>query len=172
MSRPNAPSRSSDPSGLAAGESALRLPDRVREEISRACRDAFPREACGILLGTETPAGRWVSRSVAVRNDAPAELQTRRYCVPPDVLLRVEREASAQGVRVLGFYHSHPNHAPQPSPTDLAQAWPYYSYLIVSVRGGETAELRSWRLDEAAGRFQPEPLVVVSEAGRATDASC
>lgn len=145
----------------------LELPEGVRGVVVAACREAFPLEACGILLGTETSQGRRVSRAVPVKNDAPAEQQARRYCVPSATLLAVEREAESRGERVLGFYHSHPNHAPQPSPTDLTEAWPYYSYLIVSIREGGAFELRSWRLDEQHGRFQPEPLSIVPDASQA-----
>lgn len=139
----------------------LRLPALLRDEIAGGCIRAYPQEACGILLGTDTDAGRWVTRVLAVPNEAPEGLRSRRYSVPGASLLLAERQASAAGERVLGFYHSHPDHAPKPSPTDLAHAWPYFSYLIVSVGRGGIGELRSWRLDEAAGRFHAEPLSIV-----------
>lgn len=139
----------------------LRLPALLREEIAEGCMKAYPQEACGILLGTETDAGRWVTRVLPVANEAPDGVRRRRYSVPGASLLHAERQASAAGEQVLGFYHSHPDHSPQPSPTDLAHAWPYYSYVIVSVHGGGIGELRSWRLDESAGRFHAEPLSIV-----------
>jgi proteasome lid subunit RPN8/RPN11 len=60
---------------------------------------------------------------------------------------------------VIGFYHSHPDHPAVPSQFDLDHAWPVYSYLIVSVIQGQSAELTSWELVEDRSRFEAEPLV-------------
>jgi proteasome lid subunit RPN8/RPN11 len=59
---------------------------------------------------------------------------------------------------VLGFFHSHPDHPARPSAFDLEHAWPYYSYLIVSVVDGKVAGIASWRLAADRTRFDPEPL--------------
>ena len=70
----------------------------------------------------------------------------------------MEKQGRQAGLDVLGFFHSHPDHPPDPSGFDLEQAWPYYSYLIVSVMHGKAADARAWRLAADRSRFEPEPI--------------
>ena len=51
-----------------------------------------------------------------------------------------------------------PDHPAQPSQYDLDHAWPFFSYVIVSVRDGEPRELRSWRLRDDRSQFDEEPV--------------
>ena len=59
---------------------------------------------------------------------------------------------------LLGFYHSHPDHPARPSQYDLDHAWPFFSYIIVSVRGGVPEDMTSWRLQEDRSAFDQEDL--------------
>ena len=61
---------------------------------------------------------------------------------------------------VLGFFHSHPDVAAVPSDYDRNHAWPWFSYLIVSVQEGESEEARSWVLREDRSGFGEERLVI------------
>ena len=60
----------------------------------------------------------------------------------------------ARGGTLAGFYHSHPDHPARPSETDLAQAWPNLTYIIVAVRDGQPEDLRFWRLREDRSGFE------------------
>jgi proteasome lid subunit RPN8/RPN11 len=62
---------------------------------------------------------------------------------------------------VVGFYHSHPDVAARPSEFDKEHAWPYYSYVIVSVRGGQPFEMTSWRLAEDRSIFTEEKITAI-----------
>ena len=80
-------------------------------------------------------------------------------------LSSARRAARQQGLEVLGFYHSHPHSAPEPSSTDLAEAsYPDRVYLIVSVREtrAHAADARLFRL--LPNGFVNLPLVVVGTA--------
>ena len=59
---------------------------------------------------------------------------------------------------MTGFYHSHPDADAVPSEADRAGALPGVSYLIVAVKGGRAAGVRSWTLDAGGRRFASEPL--------------
>jgi proteasome lid subunit RPN8/RPN11 len=63
------------------------------------------------------------------------------FVIPAREVLRVEKEAEASGLYVVGFYHSHPSGTAKPSPSDLEQAVPGYIYLIVA-----DGEVRAWQL--------------------------
>jgi proteasome lid subunit RPN8/RPN11 len=47
---------------------------------------------------------------------------------------------------VVGFYHSHPDHAAAASERDREGAWEGYVYVIVAVTGAGCGEMRGWRL--------------------------
>ena len=60
---------------------------------------------------------------------------------------------------VVGAYHSHPHSAPVPSPTDLAQAFEEFLYVIAGPANvGGALEVRAYRLTE--GRFEAVELLV------------
>ena len=73
-------------------------------------------------------------------------------------MFEAEKRAREQGMDVLGFYHSHPNAEARPSRFDLDHAWPFYSYLIVSVSQGRAGAMTCWRLTDDRSRFIPEEI--------------
>lgn len=137
----------------------------------------YPNECCGILLGQADGAHKKVSEAVPLKNlrtdhelaqkllplSSPgAESERNRFLIDPREQIRVEKDARARGLEVLGFYHSHPDHPARPSKYDREHAWPWYSYLIVSVEKGEAADLTSWVLTEDRERFDPELVEVLN----------
>jgi proteasome lid subunit RPN8/RPN11 len=77
--------------------------------------------------------------------------------------MQVEKTASAEGLAVLGFYHSHPDHPARPSEYDRQHAWPYYSYLIVAIAKGKAADMTSWQLIEVTEQYKPEEIAIKEE---------
>jgi proteasome lid subunit RPN8/RPN11 len=79
-------------------------------------------------------------------------------------LVRIQREGRERGEDIVGFYHSHPDHPPHWSPTDLAEAhWLGCSYVITSVEKGKAASTRSFELtgsDESDKQFIAEAILV------------
>ncbi len=136
---------------------SLRLGPRETHQIHAHAQRVYPEEGCGVLLGRDRGVERQVERVVVVENSS-ADPRNHRYLIPPERLLAIEREGRESGLEVVGFFHSHPDHPAEPSRFDLEHAWPYYSYLIVSVRRDEVAETRAWRLTDDRSRFDPESL--------------
>ena len=126
-------------------------------QIHAHVRRAYPEEGCGVLLGRDDGGVRTVERVVPCANRG-AGSRARRYLIAPEDFLDADRAARAAGLDVVGFFHSHPDHAAEPSAFDLEHAWPYYSYLIVSVQQGRVADARAWRLAPDRSRFEPETL--------------
>jgi proteasome lid subunit RPN8/RPN11 len=84
-----------------------------------------PRECCGLLLGD----GGRIAEAVPVENVAVDPL--RRYEIPPAAYAaQIRRCRERGGIAVLGAYHSHPRSAPVPSPTDTAEAFAHFWFLI------------------------------------------
>jgi proteasome lid subunit RPN8/RPN11 len=140
----------------------LRLPDELLGEIRRHGAGAYPAECCGILAGRVVDGGaKEVARlapAVNRRTDDP-----HRYLIAPDDLRRLERALRLEGLEIVGYYHSHPDHPAVPSGYDTEHAWPWYSYLIVRVEQGRGLEAASWTLDDEQPRMRPESLEVLSE---------
>ena len=134
-----------------------------RDQILSHLEQAYPDEGCGILVGRPGPQARRVARIEPVDNRAGSD-RARRYVIDPEAFLVVEKRARLEGLEVLGFYHSHPDHAAEPSATDRAEAFPHYDYVIAAVRSGRVEDLRVWRFDPATG-FAPGTLEVVGGTG-------
>ncbi len=126
--------------------------------IRRHGEEAFPEECCGILLA-ERAIGpgvrRRVSAVLAARN-VSSEDRRRHYSIDPLDLLMAHKRARAEGVEVIGYYHSHPGGAARPSERDHREALPGYVYLILSVLDGKAVEFRCFRLCETEGVFEEQ----------------
>jgi proteasome lid subunit RPN8/RPN11 len=134
------------------------LPAALRSRIEAEGAAAYPNECCGVMLGTERAGRRTVTELLAVRNEFEAAEQYHRFLITPAALLAAEKQADAAGLMVLGFYHSHPDHPARPSEFDRSHAWPFYSYIIVSILRREPAEMTSWQLDETTEQLVPQEL--------------
>jgi proteasome lid subunit RPN8/RPN11 len=132
---------------------ALALEQGVDEAIRQHGADTYPNECCGALIGRD---GR-VTTTFALPNTTE-EGPRRRFLVRPTDYRDAEQAAAAEGLDLLGFYHSHPDHPARPSQYDLDHAWPSFSYVIVSVMSGQVADLRSWKLKEDRSAFDEEPI--------------
>ena len=115
--------------------------------------ETYPNECCGALIGRDGI----VSTTYALPNTTE-EGPRRRFLVRPEDYREAERRATDAGGELLGFYHSHPDHPARPSQYDLDHAWPFFSYIIVSVRAGVSEDMTSWRLKEDRSAFDQEDL--------------
>ena len=117
--------------------------DQMREHLE----SGYPNEACGALIGKVDGVDHGVIEFRGMRNvitDRPWD----RYALDPLEQLRVQKDAEARGLEIVGFAHSHPDHPPVPSRFDADHAWTFYSYVVASVQKGSLREARSWRLDD------------------------
>jgi proteasome lid subunit RPN8/RPN11 len=129
----------------------------------------YPHECCGFLVGGPAPPGLGaggvsVSRAVPAANTREASPRNR-FEIDPGELVKVDRAARAEGLGVVGFYHSHPDAPAVPSEYDREHAWPGYCYVIVSVLDGRPAGMRNWRLREDRSGFDEDAI----RAGTSTE---
>jgi proteasome lid subunit RPN8/RPN11 len=157
----------------------LKLNAEHLETIHRHAAADYPAECCGVLLGSEVRDTKVVAEVTPLANlrhdaaraqelvplDNPGrESERNRYLIDPREQLRVEKDARARGLTVLGYYHSHPDHPSRPSEYDREHAWPWYSYLIVAVEKGTPRDSRSWVLSSDRSDFHLEWLEEVRTA--------
>jgi proteasome lid subunit RPN8/RPN11 len=148
----------------------LWISELLAEKIRAHGAETYPHECCGALLGRDsspvlesdresgTPAREILQLFPLVnrRDDSPRN----RFSVTPEDVLAAEKAAREQGLEVVGWYHSHPDHPARPSEYDRDHAWPWYSYIIVSVQNGTPQDITSWRLNEDRGEFSPEGIEI------------
>ena len=118
-------------------------------EIRRHATETYPDECCGALIASNGA----IVEAYRLPNTT-AEGARRRFLVSPEDYRLAEKRARERNGTLAGFYHSHPDHPARPSATDLAQAWPNFTYVIVAVRAGTPEELTSWRLLEDRSGFE------------------
>ncbi|MGD0892017.1 MAG: M67 family metallopeptidase [Terracidiphilus sp.] len=144
----------------------LHLTRAVYEAIRDHGEETYPHECCGALLGRAADDGWQVEAAVRAGNTR-TDSAHNRYNISPLELVKIEREARRQGLGIAGFYHSHPDHPAQWSPTDFAEAhWLGCSYVITAVSHGKATVTNSFRLEGATEedkRFEQDTILVEDE---------
>ena len=92
------------------------LAQAARETMLEFARAAFPREACGLLLGDR----KRIEAATQAINVHPEPL--RHFEIDPASLIAAHKAAREGGPQVLGYWHSHPNGLAAPSDVDRAHA--------------------------------------------------
>ena len=137
----------------------LLLPAKLARQIEQEGSTIYPNECCGIMFGRDTAEGRIVDRLEAVPNVFDEKEQFHRFSISPKQLMDADKRAGEEGLLVLGFYHSHPDHPARPSEYDRQHAWPFYSYVIVSIAKRDPVDMTSWVLDEQTETFSRQDIV-------------
>ncbi|MFC1673659.1 Mov34/MPN/PAD-1 family protein [Pseudomonadota bacterium] len=124
------------------------LPSHLLDDINAQAVRSYPRESCGLLVGREDSAG-----TVSVSRIVPSENMVigdghDRFEIDPKVRFDLMRELDGGTETIIGHYHSHPDHPPQPSPTDIDMAFePEFVWLITQVSATHAGNTRAWRLN-------------------------
>ena len=134
--------------------SPVELAQPILDAIRRHGSEAYPHECCGALIGL----GDRVIESLALSNTTE-EGPRRRFLIHPEDYQAAEARAAATECELMGFYHSHPDHPALPSRYDLEHAWPFFAYIILSVRKGNPAELTAWRMLDDRSAFGAVELI-------------
>ena len=142
----------------------LKLPQSAYTSLRLHGEETYPHECCGVLLGQADENGARTVTSVARAGNTRTDSAHNRYNIDPKDLIRIQREGRERGEDIIGFYHSHPDHPAQWSPTDLAEAhWFGCSYVITSVEKGKAVLTSSFELtgsNEDDKKFVDEKIEV------------
>lgn len=122
-------------------------------------RQSYRDEACGVIYGRSDDELKEVLDVQPLANSRDRH-RHRRFLITSTDYRRAEARAYSQGMELLGFFHSHPDHPACPSAYDLEHAVPFFSYVIVSVSGGEPGEVRSFVMKEDRTAFAEEEMLI------------
>jgi proteasome lid subunit RPN8/RPN11 len=146
---------------------------RISEDLAHRIRAhgelTYPHECCGALLGRDAEGAREALELLLLENRQTSSAR-KRFALTAEDYRRAEQAANERGLELVGWYHSHPDHPALPSEFDREHAWPWYSYVIVSVERGRAGALASWRLADDRGRFEFEPVQVRTVTPEAQEA--
>ena len=134
----------------------------LAEKIGAHGTETYPHECCGALLGRDAGAsGLAAPREILAlfplvnrRDDSPRN----RFSVTSEDVVEAEKNARGQGLDVIGWYHSHPDHPARPSEFDREHAWPFYSYVIVAIAQHKPVDMTSWVLDDQTQTFSRQDI--------------
>lgn len=111
-----------------------------RAQLTAHAERCYPEECVGALVGDALAVREaWPLDNVALDRRHGFEVSARAQ-------LEVEGRAEAQGLRVWGYYHSHPDAPAVPSKADAALASPGRLVVIVAVARAQASAVRSYLL--------------------------
>lgn len=156
------------------------LTQRELKEIFAHAEEAYPDEACGIVIGKPSDPNTNVVRRCANlanqdhRDDPiryPRDAKTA-YRIDPKDQQRIQDEVDTKGLEFILIYHSHPDHEAYFSETDRELAlfdgeplWPQLRYLVVSVKDRTVAYFKIFWWDPIVKQFAEEPSAVFGRGG-------
>jgi proteasome lid subunit RPN8/RPN11 len=129
---------------------SLIISQQLYNELRTHGEETYPHECCGIMLGKSTDDALYIHQLIRAGNTR-TDSAHNRYNIAPQELIRAQREARQQGLDIVGFYHSHPDHPAQYSPTDFAEAhWFNCAYVITAIAKGQAEITNSFLLTGTA----------------------
>jgi proteasome lid subunit RPN8/RPN11 len=138
----------------------LILPSLLLDQVLAHCREAYPREAVGLLggVGTSNVTTVFPLENIAEGNRAFIADPYSQYCAL--------RRLRADCMHLLGIYHSHPDGGVEPSQQDIAHARRWVcAHVIVALAGSlePAPRLRAFRCD-GDGQLSSVTITVSSSA--------
>ncbi len=116
----------------------------------------YPNEVCGVLIGKYGE----ITDFKECRN-LNQERARDRYELDPLSFKEADDWARANGMEVVGIYHSHPDHPSRPSEFDRERAWPDWKYIIFSIHTAKYNDARAWIIKEFDGHFVEEKMELI-----------
>jgi proteasome lid subunit RPN8/RPN11 len=138
----------------------LTVSPALYHQITHHLESTYPNEGGGFLVGNLNGIQRIVTEVHPVQNVFETEEQFHRFLAEDGAFQRIEDDADARGLALLGYFHSHPDSPAIPSEFDRVHAWPYFAYLIVSVVAGQAINAHLWQLQTDRTAFTEGALVI------------
>jgi len=118
----------------------------------------FPNECCGAMIGNIDGDQKQVTQAIPLENSYSGA-QAARYELRPEDLLEADRRARAAGLDLIGIFHSHPDCDAYFSKTDLENSCPWYSFVVLSVKGGKFDHANSFLPNADQTAAEKEELI-------------
>lgn len=124
----------------------IRLRKDDYDKILVHCEQELPNEACGLLAGTVEGDVKTVTKVYLLTN---IDASNEHFSMEPKEQLAALKDARANGVNIIGNFHSHPESPSRPSEEDKRLAYDStIEYLILSLQDRENPVLKSFGIDK------------------------
>jgi len=137
----------------------VRIDDDANDTVRRLASAAYPHEGCGVLIGRWGAEGITVVRATSGRN-LVTDRAHDRYLLDGADIVRAETEARTEGLDVVGFWHSHPDHSAQASQFDTDHAHLDYVYVICATTSQGAGDMGAYTLTAERGPFRTLSIAV------------
>ena len=114
----------------------IKINDAAWQAMVAHAEAKFPNECCGAMIGSIDGDVKAVTLAQPLENAYSGE-QGAHYELRPEDLLEADKKARAAGLDLIGIFHSHPDCDAYFSKTDLENSCPWYSFVVLSVKGGK-----------------------------------
>jgi proteasome lid subunit RPN8/RPN11 len=136
----------------------IRIEKQAWDSMVAHARETYPNECCGALLGAGDNGQKLVRMAVPMENVTQGP-QGSRYELRAEDLLGADQLARRQSMDLVGIYHSHPDCEAYFSETDLKNSCPWYSFVVLSIRGGKVDHANSWLPNAEQTAAEKEELI-------------
>ena len=127
------------------------------EKILAHCKEGLPNEACGLIGGTIEGDKRSIQKVYLLTN---IDQSNEHFSMDPKEQLAAVKDMRANGLKLLGNFHSHPESPSRPSEEDKRLAYDLkVNYLILSLMDLENPVFNAFRIDEEKNVTKEELVI-------------
>lgn len=127
------------------------------EKILAHCKEGLPNEACGLIGGTIEGDKRSIQKVYLLTN---IDQSNEHFSMDPKEQLAAVKDMRANGIKLLGNFHSHPESPSRPSEEDKRLAYDSkVNYLILSLMDLENPVFNAFRIDEEKNVTKEELVI-------------
>ena len=124
----------------------LKIKKKDYDIILEHCVKGLPNESCGLIAGTIDGDVKNVTKVYLLTN---IDASNEHFSMDPKEQLAALKDARANGVNILGNFHSHPESPSRPSEEDKRLAYDTtIEYLILSLQDRENPVLKAFGIDK------------------------
>ncbi len=124
----------------------LKLKKSDYDKMLKHCKDGLPNESCGLLAGTVEGEVKSVTKIYLLTN---IDASNEHFSMDPKEQFAALKDARANGVEIIGNFHSHPESPSRPSEEDKRLAYdPSIEYLILSLQEADNPVLKAFGIDK------------------------
>lgn len=127
------------------------------EKILAHCKEGLPNEACGLIGGMIEGDKRSIQKVYLLTN---IDQSNEHFSMDPKEQLAAVKDMRANGLKLLGNFHSHPESPSRPSEEDKRLAYDSkVNYLILSLMDLENPVFNAFRIDEEKNVTKEELVI-------------
>lgn len=124
----------------------LKLKKKDYDKILLHCEQGLPNEACGLLAGRVEDDVKSVDKVYLLTN---VDESKEHFSMDPKEQLAALKDARANGLSLIGNFHSHPESPSRPSEEDKRLAYDStMEYMILSLQDRENPVLKAFGIDK------------------------